>query len=64
MDVFVRYSQDKNRGFRTGRIIAGIVLIIIGAAFMFSAVNWWPLIIIAVGIAAMVGGLIRRSSDK
>jgi hypothetical protein len=64
IDVFIRYSQDRSRGFQIGRIIGGVVLIIIGVAFMLSAVNWWALIIVAVGVAILIGGLLRRSSDK
>ncbi|MHB8086309.1 MAG: hypothetical protein ACYDHZ_10825 [Dehalococcoidia bacterium] len=64
IDVFLRYSQDKARGFPMGRIIAAIVLIVIGVVFIISAINWWPLVLVAVGVAILIGGLVRRSSDK
>lgn len=64
IDVFLRYSQDKARGFPMGRIIAAIVLIVIGVVFIISAVNWWPLVLVVVGVAILIGGLVRRSEGK
>ncbi|MGA9049712.1 MAG: DUF5668 domain-containing protein [Dehalococcoidia bacterium] len=64
IDVLFRYLQDKAHGFQTGKIIAAVVLIVIGVVFIISAVNWWPLILVAVGVAILIGGLTRRSSGK
>jgi len=38
----------------TGKLIAGIVLVIIGAAHIFGWVTWWPLILIAVGLGLII----------
>jgi asparagine N-glycosylation enzyme membrane subunit Stt3 len=64
IDVFIRYLQDRSIGFQAGRVIAGLVLIIIGTAFFLSAVNWWALIIVAVGVVILIVGVWRRSVDK
>ncbi len=53
-EVAVRAASPEISQRFTGKLIAGIVLIIIGAAHIFGLVTWWPLILIAVGLAMIV----------
>jgi hypothetical protein len=64
IDIVIRYQKEGSRGFRIGRLIAGIVLIGVGVAFLLGNVSWWPLIIIVVGVAIIVGGLVRSRQNK
>jgi hypothetical protein len=56
----VRYGQG--HGPFTGSIIAGLILILIGAAFYwgFQFANLWPLIFVAIGIAVLVSAAYGR----
>jgi hypothetical protein len=64
IDSVIRYPQEGSAGFRFGRLIAGIVLIGVGAAFLLGAVAWWPLIIIVVGVVVVVVALLRPRQYK
>lgn len=64
IDSVIRYQKEGSRGFRFGRLIAGIVLIGVGVAFLLGNVFWWPLIIVVVGVAIIVGGLVRSRQNK
>jgi hypothetical protein len=37
-----------------GRFVAGIVLILIGTLFMLGFSQWWPLVLIVVGVALLL----------
>jgi hypothetical protein len=45
---------------RTGRFIAGLVLIIIGGAHLIGFEEWWPLILIAVGVVVLISPLLGK----
>lgn len=50
-------------GFRDsqlGRFIPGVVLLFIGLAFLFNFSQWWPIILIAVGVIILLSFLFRR----
>jgi hypothetical protein len=64
VDSLIRYQKDTAREIRIGRLIAAIILIGVGIAFLVGNANWWPLIIILVGVAIIVGGLFRRGQSK
>jgi hypothetical protein len=60
IEAIVRYATGSERGFSLGRIIAGLVLISVGASFLFNMVTWWPIILIVVGLVILVAALFRR----
>jgi len=43
-----------------GRLIAGLVLIAIGASNIYGLVSWWPLIIIGVGVFILFSAFFRH----
>jgi hypothetical protein len=45
---------------RAGRFIAGLILIIIGGAHLIGFVEWWPLILIAVGVVVLISPLFGK----
>jgi hypothetical protein len=64
IDSLIRYQKDSAREIRIGRLIAAIILIGVGIAFLVGNATWWPLIIILVGVAVIIGGLLRRGQNK
>lgn len=58
IDSSVRYAQGGRGVF--GRLVAGIVLVSIGVAFVIGIGNWWPIILIVVGVIVIVARLVRR----
>jgi hypothetical protein len=57
LDGLVHYFT---RGGGTGRFIPGIILVLVGAAFVIGFSEWWPLILVGVGVAILLGMLFRR----
>jgi hypothetical protein len=64
VDSLVRYQKDSAREVRIGRPIVAIILIGVGIAFLVGNASWWPLVIILVGVAVIVGGLLRRGRNN
>jgi hypothetical protein len=64
IDSLVRYQKDSAREFRIGRIVVAVILIGVGIAFLVGNATWWPLVIIVVGAAVIIGGLLRRDRDR
>ena len=64
VDTLVRYQKDSAREIRIGGLIVAIVLIGVGVAFLVGNTAWWPLVIILLGVAIIVSGLLRRGRGK
>ncbi|MBM2825460.1 MAG: rane protein of unknown function [Dehalococcoidales bacterium] len=60
IEVLVRYIQPAYRRLKFGKLVAGLILISIGFASLTGIGNWWPLILIAIGLAMLVNALFRR----
>ncbi len=60
MEVLVRYTKPAYRRPVFGKLIAGLILICVGAAFIGGVGNWWPLILIIVGLAILLRVWLRR----
>jgi len=43
-----------------GSLIGGAVLLIIGLAGMVGMRDWWPFVLIGIGVAVLVGGVTAR----
>ena len=48
------------RTTQTGKLIAGLVLVIIGGAHLIGFLEWWPLILIAVGVGLLLSPLLKK----
>ncbi len=46
--------------YSVGRFIPGVILLFIGLAFIMGFSEWWPAILIAVGVVILISFLIRR----
>lgn len=58
-EVLVRTVMSAYRRPVFGKLIAGLVLIAIGASNIYGLVSWWPLIIIGVGVFILFSGFFR-----
>ena len=57
LEAVIRSSSPSFRQHLTGRLIAGIVLMLIGGSFILGMTHWWPIIIIGVGVALVISTL-------
>ena len=62
LDFIVRTVTAHGRPVQNGKLVAGAILIAIGAAHIFGMVSWWPLILIVVGLVLLLGSLKKSSA--
>jgi Ca2+/Na+ antiporter len=59
LEVLIRSIMPAHRRPIFGKLIAGVVLVAIGASNIYGVVSWWPLIIIGVGVVILFNALFR-----
>ena len=64
VEAWIQYINPATRRPRIGRIIAGLVLITVGLIFLFDSTQWWPLILIVIGIILSVQFIVKRKMVK
>ena len=57
----VRYSTVHLKGPVMGPLIGGLVLLIIGLAGILGMKDWWPFVLIAIGIVVIIGGATAKA---
>lgn len=57
LEAIIRSASPSYRRDITGKLIGGFVLIFIGGSFIIGWSNWWPLILIAVGVGILLSSL-------
>lgn len=57
LEAIIRSASPLYRKDITGKLIGGFVLIFIGGSFVIGWSNWWPLILIAVGVGILLSSL-------
>jgi hypothetical protein len=58
---FVRYFGIlANRWSGVVDLIAGLALVLIGIASLYGFGDWWPLVLLAIGIGILVKGIVNR----
>jgi CHASE2 domain-containing sensor protein len=62
IEAIIRNTSLKDR-LIGGRFIAGIILFSIGFSFALSLKNWWPLILIAVGLLIIIKGILSHKEE-
>ena len=62
-EAFVRMTHTNYKRSYTGKIIAGAILVAIGAGGIYDMGNWWPLILIAVGIIIIILSVQQKSTS-
>lgn len=64
LEVIIRSRSPSYRQHITGKLIGGVVLIIIGGSFVIGMSNWWPLILIGVGVMLLFSSLWRAKKPE
>ncbi len=62
LDYIIRAASGADRGAHTGKLVAGAVLIVVGASHIFGMSTWWPLILIGVGFVLLLSSLKKPSA--
>jgi uncharacterized membrane protein YjjP (DUF1212 family) len=60
IDALAHYMNPATRFGTFGKIIPGIILIAVGSAFIFGMEEWWPLILIVVGVIILLRFIFRK----
>ncbi len=60
IDGLAHYWNSAYRFSGLGRFIPGIVLIFVGIAFLYNFTQWWPIVLIALGVIILLSFLFRR----
>lgn len=59
----VRYfGNPDHRWSGLNGLIVGIALVYVGTAFLYGFGDWWPLVLIPVGVGFLVKGILYRNS--
>jgi len=59
LDVLIRYLLPVYRRPVFGRVLIGLILIAIGGSNIGGIQDWWPIIVIVVGLAVLIYGVLR-----
>jgi hypothetical protein len=60
IDGLAHFWSPSYRDTSLGRFIPGIILLFVGLAFIYNFSQWWPMVLIAVGVVILVSLLFRR----
>jgi len=60
LEALLRAGSAEGRRGLGGRLVAGLILAIIGGAHLIGFEEWWPLVLIAVGIVVLVSAFFRK----
>lgn len=60
LDGALHYLHPATRYRGSGRFVPGIILVLVGAAFLIGFSEWWPLILVGIGVAILLGMLFRK----
>ncbi|MFQ6016474.1 MAG: hypothetical protein ACE5NP_13645 [Anaerolineae bacterium] len=63
LEVLIRYTMPEYRRPIFGRLIFGVILVLIGGSGIVGIEEWWPLLLIVIGVLVIIGALTqsRRS---
>jgi hypothetical protein len=56
----VHYWSQNYRQFSYGQFVPGIVLLLVGLAFVVGFSQWWPIVLIGVGVAILLSFIFRK----
>jgi hypothetical protein len=60
LDGLIHYWHPAYHSRGAGRFIPGIILVLVGTAILVGFSEWWPLILVGVGVAILLGMLFRN----
>ncbi len=60
IEALLRTFSPEGRKAIGGRLVAGPILIVIGGSQLIGFEEWWPLVLIAVGIGVLISALFKK----
>ncbi len=64
LEAIIRSTSRSYRKDIKGKLMGGFVLIVIGGSFVTGWSNWWPLILIAVGVGVLLSSLWKAKRQE
>ncbi len=64
LEAVLRSGSPEFRPHITGRLIAGAVLMLVGGSFIFGVTNWWPFILIGIGVVLVISTLWAKKKPE
>jgi hypothetical protein len=61
VQAVIRYTSSQHKAPAMGFLIAGAVLLIVGFAGVVGMNDWWPFVLIAIGVVVIFGGMRARA---
>jgi len=62
--TWIEYTRSEKKHVVFNRIIWGVILIGLGVVFLLNPAEWWPLILIAIGLILLVRFIFQRRPEK
>jgi hypothetical protein len=60
LEALIRsFSAESRRGVG-GRVVAGLILAVIGGSHLIGFEEWWPLVLIAVGVGVLISAIYKK----
>jgi hypothetical protein len=60
LEALIRALSAEGRRAVGGRIVAGLILLVIGGSQLIGFEEWWPLVLIAVGAGVLISALFKK----
>jgi hypothetical protein len=60
VEALLRALSAEGRRSAGGRLVAGLILAVIGGSHLVGFEEWWPLILIAVGAGVLISAFIKK----
>lgn len=65
IDSIVHYRNPSTRSYTVSRLIPGVILLFIGMAFLFGFTRWWPMALVATGVAIFFSSwVVQREIER
>jgi len=64
LDALIRLAFPAYRRPIMGRVLTGLILMAIGLGGIFRFENWWPLVLVVIGLLCVVYGIIRAAGMR
>jgi len=65
IDTIVHYINPSSRSYSFSRLVPGVILIFVGLAWVYGFNQWWPIALVATGVALFVSSwMLQREIEK
>jgi hypothetical protein len=60
LEALIRALSAEGRRGIGGRLVAGLILLVIGGSQLIGFEEWWPLVLIAVGVGVLISAVFKK----